>query len=698
MARVPVESTVRAEALQTVAVPKAQAVTARFDPRADRAFQLAEQLGAAGPQLDRLMPKVQQLEQQDAESFVNSMTADQLRKKIDSGELPAWKSPLWVATVQNTAGDNQARGIFREVDSKIANGEFKTPQEVEEFIKARREDILTGKSPFEVAGFDRNFNALKERSLGQMNQVMTKRYEAEGTTVATESLSNRLTEVTSEQWNGKTNQERVAFVLQDYEKHRTSRLINDETARGVLDSVVLKLAATGNKELVDEFLKTKLPNNGPTVETFLDVRQGNSTGRSMQLRDSATTNFNRVQKETNERYVQVEQDTILTTANATADELVAQRNGASMPDVTVPTANGGTQVIKGKDLVAQAVARQVAANPNMAFDEQVRIYKNNGVVNEQWKKEFSTAIYNIGEITIDADGKPKGTLLKGTVEALEKFAVTRQVSEQYAKDLVGEDNYKILNKIEALREAGIPDANQAAGVVNQINRRQYDPKTWGNIQKDVTSTIEDIKNPGIFTGRFWGELFRGEFGEGDKNIIPIEGNMRELAEAYVQARIAPDAKTAVKLASEYLSKTVVQVNNTLYMKSDLPKVPPGENDVDWFKGYMRDGLIPRLSKMGVELNINDLTLIPQKGGQPMFLVTNKSIPLPREGGVGLMYVTQEEIQNWVKGEISTRNTKATEDANKDLKLKQNPFKNPKEVILPSGAALTAPRGVRKRNE
>ncbi len=693
MARVPVESTVRAEALQTVAVPKAQAVTARFDPRADRAFQLAEQLGAAGPQLDRLMPKVQQLEQQDAESFVNSMTADQLRKKIDSGELPAWKSPLWVATVQNTAGDNQARGIFREVDSKIANGEFKTPQEVEEFIKARREDTLAGKSPFEVAGFDRNFNALKERSLGQMNQVMTKRYEAEGTTVATESLSNRLTEVTSEQWNGKTNQEKVAFVLQDYEKSRTFRLINDETARGVLDSVVLKLAATGNKELVEEFLRTKLPNNGPTVETFLDVRNGNSTGRSMQLRDSATVNFNRVQKEANERYVQAEQDTILTTANATADELVAQRNGASMPDVTVPTANGGTQVIKGKDLVAQAVARQVAANPNMAFDEQVRIYKNNGVVNEQWKKEFSTAVYNLGEITIAADGKPSGSLLKGTAEALDKFAVARQVSEQYAKDLVGEDNYKILNKIEALREAGIPELSQAAAIVNQINRRQYEPQTWGNIQKQVTSAMGDIVNPGIFTGRFWGELFRGEFGEGDKNLIPIESNMRELAEALILGRIAPDGKTAVKLASEYMAKTVVQVNNTLYMRSDLPKVPPGENDIEWFEKYQKEVVIPRLNKLGIDPSLSDLTMLPQKGGQPMYLITNRGLPIP-----GVNPVTSVEIENWVKGEISTRNTKATEDANKDLKLKQNPFKNPKEVVLPNGAALTAPRGVRKRNE
>lgn len=691
MARVPVESTVRAEALQTVAVPRAQAVTARFDPRADKAFQLAEQLGAAGPQVERLGQSLLKQEQQDAETFINSMTPDQLRKKIDSGEMPAWKSPLWVATVQNAAGDNASKAIFREAESKVANGEFKTQEELDEFITERRNTHLAGKSPFEIAGFDKNFNPLRDRVKNQQNAVITKRLETEGLEVANESLANATGEITSEAWNGKTNQEKVQYVLADYNKHRTARTLNDDNAKRALDGVVLSLAASGNKELVDEFIKSRLPNNGPTVEAFL------GTQRVLQLRNTADAKSAENQREANKRYIVAEQQTIITSANAQADELVAQRNGGAMPDVTIPTENGGTQVVKGKDLVAQAVGRQIAANPDMPFDEQVRIHKNNGVINEGWKKEFSTAVYNIGEITIDAQGKPSGTLLKGTAEALERFAVTRQVSEQYAKDLVGEDNYKILNKIQALREAGIPELSQAAGIVNQINRRQYEPQTWGNIQKQVTSSIEDIKNPGIFTGRFWGELFRGEFGEGDKNIIPIEGNIRELAEAYVQGRIAPDGKTAVKMATDYMSKTVVQVNNTMYMRSDLPKVPQGENDVEWLEKYQKEVLIPRLNKMGIDPSISDLTLLPQKGGQPMFVVANRARPLPREDGIGTMTATHAEIEDWIKGQIAIRNNEAADKANKTLNRKQSSVP-PKVVDTEGGAAMTAPRGVRKRGE
>jgi hypothetical protein len=698
MARVPVESGVRAEALQVIAMPKAQAVQERYDPNASQAFQLATALGAAQPIADRVKERALDNEQQAAQRFANSMTPDELRKKIDSGEMPMWKSPLWAAVVQHTAGDNTVKSVFRDVDSQIAQGKFQTQEEMDAYIKQKRDDALAGKSDYERTGFDKNFNQYRERSANQQNAVTTKRLENEAVTVANEKLSNTVAEITGPQFEGKTPQEKVAAVLKEYEVQRTARTLTDDNARSALDAVILKLAGSGNVELVNEFLKTKLPNNGPSIESFIDVRNGQSTGRSLKLRNTAETQFNQNQREAEKRVVAAQQDVILRDAQAQADELVALRNGASMPDVTVPTADGGTRVVKGSDLVEASVQRQVAANPNMDYAEQVRLYKNNGVVNQQWKKEFSATVYNLGEITIDAEGKPSGTLLKGTSEQLERFSVARQVSEQYAKDLVGEDNYKILNKVQALREAGIPELAQAAGIVNQINRRQYEPQTWGKIQKDVSSEIENIKNPSMFSGRFWSELFRGEFGTGDKNIIPIEGNIRELAEAFVQGRVAPDSKTAVKMASDYMSKSVVQINNTLYMRSDLPKAPQGEDEVKMFERYQKEVLLPRLKKMGIDPSIGDLTLLPQKGGQAMFTVTNRGMPLPREDGIGILSVTNREIEEWTKGQMNIRNTEETEKADKILKRKQRPIPPTRIIETPEGAALTPPRGVSKRNE
>jgi hypothetical protein len=679
LARVPVESTVRAEALQSVAAPRAtqvQAVNARFDPNSSKAYQLATALGAAAPQIDQIYRFSLDNERQAAREFAGSMSPEELRKKIDSGELPAWRSPLWTATVQHVAGDNASKGVFREVDRKIALGEFKTQEELDQFVTQRRSEVLEGKSNFEITGFDKNYNPLLERAKGQQNTVITKRLENEAGAVVDEDLNNALSEITGPGFATKTPQEKVAYVVGKYDMHRTARTLSDESSRSALDSVILKLASAGNVEMVNEFMRTKLPNNGPTIEAFIDVRNGQSSGRSVRLRNIAETQFNQNERENARRLLQATNEALIAGADAQAAELVAVRNGASMPDTVL--ADG--RVYKGSEAVAGAVSRQIAANPEMGFDEQVRIHKNNGVVNQQWKKEFSTAVYNLGEITIDAEGKPSGTLLKGTTEQLEKFAIARQVSEQYAKDLVGEDNYKILNKVQALREAGIPELAQAAGVVNQINRRQYEPQTWGKIQKDVSSAIEDIKNPGFFTGRFWSELFRGEFGEGEKNLIPIEGNIRELAEALVQGRVSPDGKAAVARAAEYMSKSVVQVNNALYMRSDLPKAPQGEDEVKWFERYQQEVLMPRLKKMGIDPSMGDLTLLPQKGGQAMFTVTNRGMPLPREDGIGVLSVTNREIEEWTKGQINIRNTDAVTNANKNLDRKKRPI--PPTMVIP----------------
>lgn len=698
--RVPVESGVRAEALQTVAMPRAQAVTARLDPGSSQAFQLATALGANAPVIDRMFTEQQSREREAAATYAAGMTPDQLRKKIDSGELPMWKSPLWTAVVQHTAGDNTVKSIFRDVDSQIAQGKFSTQAEVDDYIKQKRDEALSGKSSYEVAGFDKNFNQYRERAAGQQNGVITERLRNEAAQVVTENLSNAVSEITGPSFEGKTPQDKVKHVLKLYDLHRNAQTLTDDAARSTLDSAVFKLAASGNVELVNEFLKTKLPNNGPSIETFLDVKNGQSTGRSVQLRNTAETQFNQNNRESAQRLLQAQQDVIIQSASAQADELVATRSGPNMPDIMVPTANGGTKTIKGSDLVEGALQRQIAANPNMEFGEQVRLYSNNGVINQQWKKEFSTAVYNLGEITIDAEGKPVGTLLKSTIDQLEKFKLAENVSEQYTKDLVGEDNYKMLYKIRALQDPsnGGLELNQAAGLVNQINRRQYDQKTWGNLQKDVNTEIESIKNPDFFSRRNFSELFRGEFGEGEKNLLPIESGVRELAETLMQARVSPNAKEAVKRASEYMANSVVQVNNTLYMKADIPKAPAGEDAISWFEKYQTEVLLPQLKAMGLNPRLSDLTLLPQKGVQPSFIVANKGMPLPGRTGIGNFPVTHAEIETWTKTQINIRQTNQSNEANKGLAPKQKDPQKPPMFETPGGAVFIGPRVKSKRSE
>lgn len=690
MAREPVESSVRAEALQSIAMPKLQGVQARFDPRADKAYQLAEQLGAARPYIDQMKQGAAIEEKKDALSYANSMTADDLRKKIDNGELPAWKSPIWVATVQNTAGDNAARGIFREAESRIANGEFKTQQELEQFIQSRRDDTLAGKSSYEIHGFDTNYNELKNRAFSQMNSVMTKRYETEGVTVANEAISNRTAEVTSPEWNGRTNQERAQHILAEYEKHRSSRIINDDTARGVLDTTILKLATSGNKDLVEELLKTKLPNNGPTIETFLDVRNGQSTGRSLTLRNTAETHWNRAQNEAALRVIEAENEVVLKAAQDNADELVAQGRGSLVGDVVLRTATG-TKTIPGKDIVEVSIQKQLAANPDMGLDGQTILYKRSGIINEAWKKELQTATFNLGEVTLDAQNKPVGKLLQPTLEALDKFAIIDKTDAEYAKKLVGEEAYKTLHKVDALRFY-LNDPHQAAGVVTQINRKQYNPQTWGNTQKQINSAMADLQDASLFS---W------DFGDAKKNILPIADNLKELSESLVQARIAPDGKTAVKMALEYMQKNTVRINDTLYMRADMPRVVDAngmlrdkEDPADWFKNYQKESLLPRLRKMGIEPNFSDLTLAPEKGSTPSYRVQLRNQPIPAEDGKGFMIITRQEVEKWIGQELEVRDQLGAEKYQQQRTMRDN-AKGPTVTETPGGAAMVYGVGRRR---
>lgn len=693
MARIDTGYNPSVEPVQVTASPNIQTVQANFDTKRSGAAQLAAMFGNAQPELEKSYKMAADAEKQAAQEFAATMTVDELRNKVKNGELPAWKSPVFVATLQHTLGENTSKEIYRDAESRVINGEFKNPGELEAFLNNRRNDALAGKSEYEIAGFDKNWNQLKQNVQQKNVAVYAKQVAEKGLQIANEDLANATSEITTETFNGKTNEEKIAYVLGKYNLQRTSgTLVNDDMSKNALDGVIYKLAASGNKELVDSFLKSKLPNNGPSVEAFLTPQ------RSAQLSDMAQRKWDQNNREANLRVQQATEDAIVTDATKRADELVAISNGGAMPDVSIPQVDGTSKTLKGKDLVAGAVARQIAANPDMPLDQQVLLYKRNGVSNDAWKRELQTAVWNLGELTIDAQGKPSGNLLPATAQAIEKFGTIRQVSEQFAKDLVGDEAFKTLDRIQALREGGVPDLTQAASLVNQINRRATDPNTWGNIQKTINSEIESIRNPGFFTGRFWGELFRGEFGEGDKNIIPIEQNLKRLSETYLHAGIAPDAKTAVKMASDYMSKVVVQTNNTMYMVADLPKVPEGEDTIKWFEKYQKEVILPRLNKMGIDPSLSDLTLIPQKGGQPTYMVANRAQPLPGEGGVGTMIINRSDIENWVKGQIEIRQQTQADQANKDLYDRRVPPRYRKTVDTQGGAAMVSPRGVKPKGE
>lgn len=680
MARVQVQYDGRGEALSTVAAPKVAAVAPRVDPRASKGYQLAEALGAMDKHNAALEKMVEQMNaetRQKAQSWAQSQTVEDLNKAIKDGSLLPSQSPVFVATVQHVAGQNNRDALERDVISQMERGElvFNTPQELDKFLTDKRNELLAGKSDYEVAGFDKTWGQFRTKIMDANTRLNDKKANEQAVQVGSDRLNNVVSQVTAPDFKveGKdvvTDQDRVDAVMKEYGLLRQGSVLRDESAKAAWLGMLQSLARSGNKDLLRSMLDSNLPNNGPKVRFFLGDGSGSL---AVQLENIAQSEYDQLIRKKDKEALDALVALETKNANDQADTLVAGNRGGEIPAVTL--SNG--QTIKAEDLAAAAIQRRVAASPNMDFPSQVTLFTRNGVKNPAWERDLKTAVNNIGEVNLDASGKPVGQLLPATLEALDRFAVIRQVSEQYAENLVGEQNYKILRRIQSIRDLGTGgDSNQAAALVNQITKRQLPKETWGRITDQVNTAFDDMANPGMFTKRFWGEVFRGEWGNGEKNLIPIRSHIRDIAETYLAAGVANSGEQAVQMAADYLSKPTVmtQINNTLYLNKDLPRVPPGEEGkvADWTYGFMDKVIGERLKSRGMPFKMGDLTLIPQEGGQGTFIVALRAQPIPNENNLGFMTVTRKEMENWITSEIDLRQKRQVDKANKNTSFRKEP--------------------------
>jgi hypothetical protein len=68
-----------------------------------------------------------------ASTYANSMTVDELGKRIKAGDMLASESPVFAATVQHIWGQNTQASMERDVMSKVNKGElkFNSPEEID---------------------------------------------------------------------------------------------------------------------------------------------------------------------------------------------------------------------------------------------------------------------------------------------------------------------------------------------------------------------------------------------------------------------------------------------------------------------------------------------------------------------------------------------------------------------------------------
>src|SRR5690606_38192176 len=83
-----------------------------------------------------------------------------------------------------------------------------------------------------------------------------------------------------------------------------------------------------------------------------------------------------------------------------------------------------------------------------------------------------------------------------------------------------------------------------------------------------------------------------------------------------------------------------QINNTVYLNKDLPRVPEGQDQRFWMQRYFDEQVADDLKSMGIDYDKDDIYLHPMRGGEGRFMLHLNGTPL------GKVYL-RRDIESWI---------------------------------------------------
>ena len=250
MARVQVDYNPGAEALQTRAQPNVQTEQARFDPRANSAFQLAEALGRAQPILDKFNEDQERRRTQEQLLKVDAIK-EQVFQSVGSGQVTAAQVkqvapetvPIVAARVAESMGlDSGRKQINSIIDQINQDDNLRLNSEARnKFIQEQRARIIgeIGKdNQFFVSGVIKGIDQeIKGWENGWQRETATYHTKVQGEAFATE-VSQALTAGTD-------------LTEVDKKWGVSSSLNNQERKKIVVDTAIAAAYSTDNPALLD---------------------------------------------------------------------------------------------------------------------------------------------------------------------------------------------------------------------------------------------------------------------------------------------------------------------------------------------------------------------------------------------------------------------------------------------------------------
>jgi len=711
--RVQVQYQGRGEQTQAVAAENIRPIRARFDPNDSGAYQLAKAFGALpveqlGQQASNIAAAHATEDRKAAEAYANSLTVDELGKRIKDGKMLPSQSPTFVAALQHIYGENTQAAFERDTLSKMQTGElrFNSPEEMDKYLTEHRNEALTGADKYTVAGYDKGYGTFREKALNANTQIINQQTVERGIQEASDNLGNEVLRVTQAGFQGDPAQ----ALVDRYQLLRKTSLLRDDAAKEALAGMLTSVATSGNQALTAGILDKKL-DNGITVRAVLgDVKvasllqhaeaQNDKSQRQrvdVELRpfyeQSRKGELDEAKLEewakTNERWVTTATLIGLTSSNQAAREqalrnlekqrieaaVTASEHGARQAVATaiaqnalpflqqqqVLTTNGDMKNFDTKAAAQEIIADNVK-RAGLSVEQATQHWATNNVENPEWQKEIQAGASNIASVGWSYDGKNIGQLNPQGQKAIETFMRINATHPAYAEKLTGSSkDYRMLSDIQFLMErGGFPNVSDAAALVNQANRSGIERGDYGTMSASVKSAVDDVVNPGFWSGKV--SWFQGLFGNDQTNLTSVSADIRRRAELLVMSGQVPDAAAAVQATVQYLANPAVttRINNTLYFNKDLPSVPKGE-DVGVLMGRFIKEVPEKLARD--QQMSGDVRLEPNQSGG--FTAWIGGVPLVDTSGQVKTY-RKEEISQWIDGAVKGDRMNAIAEKNFSL--------------------------------
>lgn len=692
MTRVQTQYQGRGEQTQAVQSQTLQPVQARYGEPQSGAYQLAKALGALDTsQLKQSLSGVdaaQHIEaRQQAEKFANSITVDELGKRVKSGEMLPSNSPAFMGALQHIYGENTQQNFERDTFSKIQTGElsFGSQEEMDAYLTKGRNDSLEGQSKYAIAGFDKGYGSFREKAITANAKFMNDKAVERGLQESSDKLGNDVLKVTAPEFKG-TPEDGAKVLLKSYKLLTGTSLLRDDARKEALNGILTNLAGSGHKDLAEAVLKQDV-GDGVSVRAVIGEQ------RAVAITNAAQGQYDNAQRQRvdvelrpfleqadkgeldekkladfagqNEKYITTQTLHAITNGNRAAQDRLARANAqntllqtseatehAARQNVAAATASGTLAFLpqqkylshtgEEKTLDHDKVAAEVLTQQTSKWElpQQVEAWSKNDVENPEWAKEISGGAANVASVGWAYDGKNIGQLNPQGQKALDTFMKINATDPKYAEKLAKKD-YQLLSDIQFMvQKGGFPNVNDAASMVNQATRGDIKSSDYGSMTKNVASAVDDVVNPGFWSARV--SWWNGLFGNDQTNLTSMHADIRRRAELLVMSGQYKDAGAAVEATVKYLADPAVttKVNNTLYYNKDMPTVPKGEDPGKLLERYIKEvpGKIAKDQKMS-----GDVRLEANKfGGFTAFV---GGVPMMTPNG-NVFVVQKQDISKW----------------------------------------------------